>query len=65
MNTATNTPWMSLVIPPDRLQPLEVQLHDHSVRRAVWTGFKWWSGDHEVDPIAWRPLWAMELAVAV
>ncbi|MBE2214240.1 MAG: hypothetical protein IAE82_10250 [Opitutaceae bacterium] len=65
MNTTTTAPWMSLAIPPDRLQPLEVQLHDRSVRRAVWTGSRWWSEDREVSPIAWRPLWSPELAIAV
>jgi len=64
MNSTTATPWMSLAIPADRLQPLEVQLHDHSVRRAVWTGSRWWSEDREVAPIAWRPLCSPELAIA-
>lgn len=61
----THTPWMSLIIPPERLQPLEVQLHDRTIRRAVWTGSRWWSVDREVAPIAWRPLDATELATAV
>jgi hypothetical protein len=55
---------MSLLIPPDRLQPMEVQLHDLTVCRAVWTGSRWWSGDREISPIAWRPLSTPELAVA-
>jgi len=56
MNNVSAAPWMSLVIPPDRLQPLEVRLRDQSVRRAVWTGSRWWSVDREVAPVAWRPL---------
>ena len=56
---------MSLVIPPARLQPLEVQLHDLSIRRAVWTGFRWWSEDREVTPVAWRPIDGTELALAL
>lgn len=65
MNSTASTPWMSLAIPADRLEPLEVQLHDRSIRRAVWTGSRWWSEDHEVTPIAWRPLWTTDLAIAV
>ncbi len=65
MNTSPSSAWMSLIIPADRLEPLEVQLHDYSICRAVWTGARWWSGDREVKPIAWRPLWSTEFAIAV
>ncbi len=57
MNTPySNSSWLSLHFPPERLEPLEVRLSDDSVRRAVWTGAKWWSEGHVVDPQAWRPL---------
>ncbi len=65
MNMTTTPPWMSLLIPPDRLQPLEVQLPDLTVCRAVWTGSRWWSDGREVSPLAWRALNAPELAIAV
>lgn len=49
--------WMALFIPPERLEPLEVKLPDDTVRRAVWTGAKWWCEGQEVTPRAWRPLY--------
>jgi len=39
-----------------RLEPIEVRLSDDTIKRAVWTGAKWWSEGHEVAPQAWRPL---------
>jgi hypothetical protein len=35
---------------------LEVRLSDDTVKRAVWTGAKWWCDGREVTPQAWRPL---------
>lgn len=52
----SHSSWLSLVFPPERLEPLEVRLADESVKRAVWTGAKWWCEGHEVKPQAWRPL---------
>ena len=56
MNTPDNSSWMALIIPPERLEPLEVRLPDDTIKRAVWTGAKWWCDGREVTPQAWRPL---------
>lgn len=57
MNTSLATSsWLSLIFPPERLEPLEVRLADDTIKRAVWTGAKWWSDGREVQPEAWRPL---------
>ncbi|MGH8021323.1 MAG: hypothetical protein ACREIA_24185 [Opitutaceae bacterium] len=55
-STTPASSWLSLIFPPERLEPLEIRLSDNSVRRAVWTGAKWWSDGREVQPEAWRPL---------
>lgn len=45
-----------MILPPFCFEPLEVRLPDESVRRAVWTGAKWWSDGQEIIPQAWRPV---------
>ena len=65
MNTPlSNSSWLSLILPPEPLQPLEVRLTDDTVKRAVWTGAKWWCDGREVVPSAWRPLEPELLAAA-
>lgn len=48
--------WMRLIFPPDPFQPLEVKLPDASIKRAVWTGARWWCENQEVTPVEWRPI---------
>lgn len=56
MKTPTANHWSSTLIPAERFQQIEVLLQDSSVIRAIWTGSKWWGGNREVKPCAWRPL---------
>lgn len=56
MKTPASNSWTSTLIPAERFEPIEVQLQDSTIRRAIWTGAKWWCGDREVKPCAWRPL---------
>lgn len=56
MHSTSFTPWMQIILPPERFAPLEVYLPDGTVQSAVWTGAKWWSQGHEVKPKAWRPV---------
>jgi hypothetical protein len=64
MKTPTANIWSSILIPAERFQQIEVLLQDSTVKRAIWTGAKWWSGDHEVKPRAWRPLQGSQSQVA-
>jgi hypothetical protein len=47
---------MALMLPPERYEPLEVQLPDNSVKPAVWTGAQWWCDGQQIIPQAWRPV---------
>ena len=61
MKTPAQKTWLAILFPPERFAPLEVRLSDNSVKRAVWTGAKWWCDGREVTPAAWRPLYQSEL----
>lgn len=62
MNTPASSHWFSLAFPPERFQPLQVKLSNESVKTGIWTGATWWCDGTEVNPRAWRPLYAQELA---
>jgi hypothetical protein len=65
MKTPTTNSWISMLIPAERFNPVEVRLDDNTITQAIWTGAKWWSGDGEVAPRAWRPISAQQSKVAV
>ncbi len=65
MNLTPQSSWMAPILPPDRFEPLEVCLHDETVKRGVWTGAKWWAEGREVTPKAWRSIEMRELLIAI